>query len=263
MMSHSIRAGLAGLLGLGIAGCLSASVMVTVAGNQDIFLAGQTSSPSTDAGALPTAGVSGGFSPVAGATYALQVFGVTGSVSACIFSPGCPSGGADGVVTTPTPATEVTGPPAGMTSTISPIQFSSEAMFLVGVFLNGTTLPATQVASMGNYGGGGSLSSSLTTYSPLLGQGFFIGDGLTGTGNGSMQNFIVPTGATQIYFGFVDSTNNFVGPASSFGDDGGSLAVNLQIVPIDPDPAVPEPGTIVLFALGVAGLAIGSRKRLA
>jgi hypothetical protein len=261
MTSNFIKSGLAGLLGLGVAGCLSASVMVTVAGNDDIFLAGQSSSPSSDAGALPTVGVAGGFLPVAANTYTLQVFGVTGTVSPCIFSPGCPSGGADGIAATP-PGTDVTGPPTGVTSTLSPIQFSGEAMFLVGVFL-GSGLPPTQVASIGDYGGGGALSSSLTTYSPLLGQTFFIGDGLTGTGTGSMQGFILPAGATQLYLGFADSAGDFDGIASSYGDDGGSLSANLQIVQINEAEVAPEPGTIVLFALGLAGLAVGRRKRSA
>jgi len=270
MKSNLTKTGLAGLLSLTVAGCLSASIMVNVGGNQDIYLAGQSSSPSSDAGVLPTVGVAGGFAAV-GPTFALQVFGVTGSVSPCVFSVGCPtsspSAPGNGVSATP-PGTDITGAPTGVTSTLSAIQFSGEAMFLVAVFLNGSTLPSgSQVAQMPDYGVGG--NSTLATYSPTLGQVFFVGDGVVGT---TEQNFLVPVGATQVYFGFADSsggTTGFTGPASSFGDDGSCsstplscLSVNLQIVPVSAS-GVPEPGTIVLFALGLAGIAVGRRMRSA
>ena len=74
-------------------------------------------------------------------------------------------------------------------------------MFLTGVFTDGTE-PA---------GGGPSIldftSDGLASVAPALNQTFFIGDGLTGTGSGSVQHFAIPTGKTKIFFGFADGIN--------------------------------------------------------
>jgi hypothetical protein len=76
-------------------------------------------------------------------------------------------------------------------------------------------------------------TASLTSYSPLLNQTFFIGDGLTGTGSGSAQVFNVPTGATRLFFGFADSFNGstMTGLPCYYGDNGGSLSVTIAAVP--------------------------------
>jgi hypothetical protein len=264
MKGNLLKTGLAGLLGFGFAGCLSASVLLQVNAIDDIYLAGQSSSPSVDAGALPAVQ---GFSPIAGNSYEVQFTGpgipngsgITGTVTPCVTTPGCPSGGADGMPAA-APGTNVSAP-ASVTTTLSQIQYSGEAMFLVGVFLGPTGLPVSQVASIGQYGTpGNTLSTTAASYSPLLGQVFFIGDGLDGTGSGNIQNFIVPTGATQIFLGFADAMGGFSGPAGAYFDNAGSLNVNLQVIQFSS--AVPEPGTIALLALGLIGLAIG-RKKLA
>jgi hypothetical protein len=54
------------------------------------------------------------------------------------------------------------------------------------------------------------------TVSPQVQQVFFIGDGLTGTGSGAVQQFVVPRGATRLFLGTWDGyewNNNF----GSFG----------------------------------------------
>ncbi len=59
---------------------------------------------------------------------------------------------------------------------------------------------------------------------------------------------------TTIAFGFTISTEKL-------GCDPGECPEPPPVDPEDPDPAIPEPGTLALFGLGLMGL-IGSRRRL-
>jgi hypothetical protein len=68
---------------------------------------------------------------------------------------------------------------------------------LVGLFTNGTQ-PVDPAPAQLNSG------VSFKTLSPGLNQIFWIGDGLTGTGTGTRQKFIVPAGATTLYLGVAD-----------------------------------------------------------
>jgi hypothetical protein len=264
MTSKLKMIGLAGLLSFGLAGVLSASVMLTPTGSTNIFLAGQTTGAgcaTTGPGCAPSLSTNAelDFLPVAGNVMTFQGPGialgsaVTGSTSPC---PSCGTAGPDGAnLGSASPATSING---GAGNNLSPIQYTGDEMFLIGVFL-GASLPASPVASIGDYGAGGSLSASNATYSPLLGQTFFVGDGLT-PGN-VIQQFVVPTGATRVFFGFADAMS-FVGAAGMFGDNSGSLNVNVQIEPTSSGTA-PEPGTLTLFALGFAGLLLGRKKSAA
>ena len=74
---------------------------------------------------------------------------------------------------------------------------------LVGVFL-GPNPPTSNAAPASIDFSGGAVGLSFTTLSPLVQQAFFIGDGLTGSGSGTVQKFIVPAGATRLYLGTVD-----------------------------------------------------------
>src|SRR5262249_26043566 len=51
---------------------------------------------------------------------------------------------------------------------------------------------------------GSGIGMSFPSLAPGLKQPFFIGDGKTGTGVGSVQQFIVPAGATRFFLGTVD-----------------------------------------------------------
>jgi hypothetical protein len=52
----------------------------------------------------------------------------------------------------------------------------------------------------------GAQGTGFATLSPELKQVFFIGDGLTGTGDGAQQIFTVPPGATRLFLGSADGS---------------------------------------------------------
>lgn len=251
---------LAGLLGFGVAGCLSASVLnvtgLVIPATAEIFSSGQAA-PNDPEGALPISVT--GFT--AGAGNVMTITSVSGSVKACIMV-GCNSVGADGGnALNGAPGTNL----ALTNSGLSSYQFTGNEMALVGVFLTNSVPSGAGPASMGDYGQGGLADSA--TFSPQIGQVFFIGDGLTGTNNsgGTVQQFNVPLTATRLFLGFADggrifvgsdATMNTQGQAGAYGDNVGSLTASLAIG----NNLVPEPGTITLMALGIAALAFGRKK---
>jgi hypothetical protein len=87
--------------------------------------------------------------------------------------------------------------------------YKGPATALIGVFLNADT-PAGKV-------GPASLdytkapNRALPVVAPDLNQIFFIGDGLTGTGSGSLQKFSAPLGATRLYLSIADSLGSSTG----------------------------------------------------
>ncbi len=68
--------------------------------------------------------------------------------------------------------------------------------------------------------------TSFSTLSPVLGQVFFIGDGLTGTGTGAPQTFFAPSGATRLFVGIADAAN-FAGQPGWYDDNYGSFWVQV------------------------------------
>jgi len=63
-------------------------------------------------------------------------------------------------------------------------------------------------------------AEGFASLAPELGQPFWIGDGLTGTGSGAPHQFLIPAGATRLFLGFYD-------PA--IADDTGSLTVHFTV----------------------------------
>jgi hypothetical protein len=74
---------------------------------------------------------------------------------------------------------------------------------LVGVFLD-DGMPNNSPTPPGLDFSDGGLGRAFAQLCPGLKQPFFIGDGLTGSGGGARQQFVVPAGATRLFLGTVD-----------------------------------------------------------
>jgi Domain of unknown function DUF11 len=130
---------------------------------------------------------------------------------------------ATGLVTFDTMTTPYRGPDGpGTWSNISSLEsisgYEGPVFGLVGVFTNGS--PSGPPPADYSYGGG----TEPATFSPQLNQVFFIGDG-TNSNSGSLQLFIVPANATELWLGFADAID-FAGPPEAYGDNAGSLIVS-------------------------------------
>jgi hypothetical protein len=135
--------------------------------------------------------------------------------------------------------------------------------FLVGVFVDGSASgPAP--ASLNFTTGSG---TAFTSLSPLIDQVFYIGDGMTGDGTGSVQTFYVPTGATELYLGISDAFEYGNAPygggfgsgaPGSYGDNVGNFDVTATA---EGGVLTPEPSSLLLFGTGILGMAAMLRRK--
>lgn len=125
---------------------------------------------------------------------------------------------------------------------------------LVGVFLD-NNVPLTGPPATLNFDPSG-LGTDFLSLSPLLGQIFYIGTGVTS--GGDFRQYIAPDGATRLFLGIPDGFS-FVGAPGAYDDNDGSYRVRLGINAI-PSNDVPEPGTL-LSVLGGLGLLVLMRRR--
>lgn len=170
----------------------------------------------------------------------LRFTSVAGLWGCC--GPGSATVGPDGFVAT----TDITSA-GGISGAIAP-----RAMFLAGVFLSNATQPGSAPPRL-NFT---TIGTEFLSLSPLLGQSFFIGDGRA-SGN-TLQQFIVPAGATHLYLGVIDG-NAFIGPPTFYNDNPGSVTAAFTITP---STVIPEPSTWSLVGTGLLALvAIGARRR--
>ena len=128
---------------------------------------------------------------------------------------------------------------------ISGISLDKGSGFLAGVFL-GPAYPGAAPADLhfvNSLGSSSGIDVSFTDLSPLIGQIFFIGDGLTGNGSGAIQNFHVPDGATRLFLGVTDA-GGYSGPSGQFQDNDGHFNISFEVVP--------EPSSILVIGAGLA-----------
>jgi hypothetical protein len=123
--------------------------------------------------------------------------------------------------------------------------------YLVGVFLD-NLVPTSPAPVRLNFIG----NNGFQEISPLIGQTFFIGDGLTGTGSGNTQKFNVPDKATRLFLGFIDGDGSGTS-VGMYNDNGGSFTADFEIKSTSPK-SVPEPSNV--FGLGLLGLGLAATK---
>ncbi len=143
---------------------------------------------------------------------------------------------------------------AGLISSIGGTDFNTA---LFGVFLD-AGLPGSAPAGLQFYvsnNGLGGIQTNFASLSPVLGQIFFLGDGLTGTGSGSTQVFNIPTGATRLFLGFADAPS-FNGNPGAFVDNNGSITVDFSL-----NAGAPEPGTYAMLLSGLAAVILARKRR--
>jgi len=122
---------------------------------------------------------------------------------------------------------------------------------LLGVF-TGDTVPSSGAPDPLDFTG----NTNFATLSPVLNQLFFIGDGLTGTGTGERQLFLIPDNATRLYLGIADRKTGGTTPGT-YNDNKGSFTAYVTIN------AVPEPSSVLvaLAGIGTAAAAFVRRRR--
>jgi hypothetical protein len=219
-MKKTVKALLPSTLALALAAPLLAQVSLSVSATMDIYRAGGYNDGSDGIApvvysfpARPFQTLT--FSSVAGewtCTPSVPEYGADGTG----LSTGCiPPGGAN------------IGNPVGTFSGYDTTDFSGA---MVGMFLT-DALPSSAPPPLRFYvsdNSQGGIQTDFKALAPKIGQVFFIGDGLTGTGSGAVQVFAIPATATHLYLGYVDSCNG--GPVPScYSDNVGSLTAIFQL----------------------------------
>ena len=163
----------------------------------------------------------------------MLTFSVTGSVS---FAGGAPTDPPDGG-----------GFFGGTASNNGIAGMNAPVDALVGVFLDSTQPSLSAAPASLDFSAAGGLT--FATLSPGLKQVFFIGDGLTGNGSGSVQQFTIPTGTTRLFLGTVDGFGWF--------NNSGSFSVSVTG---DGPSGVPEPGSIFLVGSALVSVVLMRRR---
>lgn len=218
--------------------------------NANIFGAGYNDAPAPGGGGGGVAPPSFLLSPGTGRI--LTFDSVTGVVSCCgdlLFAGNGPDGG-----TFASGDTNILG-----YRNIGGVKHDTKTMFLMGIVTNG--VPGGPMPTPGDW-----TADSFFDVFVQLDLPFFVGDGLTGTGSGSTQQFHIPDTATHLWLGFADAYDfgNPVAQPGFYHDNIGELTASFRVTPHPRDPGngVPEPGTTAfLVGVGTAAAAMLRRGR--
>jgi hypothetical protein len=216
---------------------LSFAATLTIPADANIFGAGHSSPPAPGGGGAGELPPEFDFGFTAGTGLVLIFTSVTGSVTV--------DNGSGNHFNDPDGVGSASGIDVNSFGGISGI-VANTAGFLAGVFL-GPSEPSDPATLRLDFT---MIGTSFTSLSPQLDQVFFIGDGLTGDGTGTIQQFNVPTGATRLVLGLVDAPN-YNGDPGGYGDNTGSFSATFSI----PEPSVSE----LLFG-GVGLLVLVGRR---
>ena len=110
------------------------------------------------------------------------------------------------------------------TNGLSGIIINNES-YLTGVFLDGKETGNQTPPPTLNFN---AIGQNFAALSPLIDQVFFIGDGLTGNGIGTQQQFVIPDSATSLVLGIVDAVG-FTGQPSGYLGNLGSFTATYSI----------------------------------
>ena len=203
----------------------SSADTLAIPGDANIFGAGHSTAPDPDGhggGALPPS-----VSFTAGANEVVTFSSVTGSVTLNGSTFNDPDGVGSQASSTDIASYQ------GISGIMAP-----NAGFLIGVFETNVE-PADPAPAILDFT---TIGTNFTTLSPAIDQTFFIGDGLTGDGTGTQQQFIVPADATALYLGIGDNLNPG-DPPGYYSDNGGSFNATFNVVP--------EPSSFALVGIGL------------
>lgn len=111
-------------------------------------------------------------------------------------------------------------------SGVGGVTHPSKTMFLVGTFLDDSSPSGPPPAKTD-----AAAAERRMMPAPSLRTTFFIGDGLSGTGDGERQSFTVPRGATRLFLGFADAWDgsSMTGKPWAYFDNSGGLSVDYRL----------------------------------
>jgi hypothetical protein len=203
-----------------------ATINVSVSGDDNPFLAGQPNG---------FACCGGDSAPTQSPTLALTGFAAGQAITFSAVGGFSFSGGTPGATTDGASLFNMSSYPTTGVAGADGVNASG----LVGVFLPDVLNPGPVPARRND-------GLAFASIAPGLYQIFWIGDGLTGTGTGAVQQFIAPVGATRLFLGSTDGFGWF--------NNTGTATVTITYTP-----AVPEPGSCVMLLAGLA--AVWRRQR--